>query len=112
MEQYLPECHMFLGHVFMEVWWPTWLNHTMSMQLRIRAHQWLLHLMVKLTTEPNIRSKYNEKAKILVTQAASFNWDILEPVAYQNVMDWYITSCDSQVLLQGEPHELDFLVLQ
>ncbi|KAF5285353.1 hypothetical protein FQA39_LY04452 [Lamprigera yunnana] len=114
VEQYLPECHVFLGYIFIEVPWAKWITQVSgnaSPAIILRVHQCLLHLIVKLSNEPNIRSNHSEKAKILLVQAETFNWDIIEPSMYQHIMDWYVLSCDPLVIFNSDPSDLDFRVL-
>jgi len=58
VDQYLPDCHLFLGSVFTAINWLTWINELMSMQslpIAARMHVCLLNLLVKLSNEPNVR---------------------------------------------------------
>ncbi|KAF2894637.1 hypothetical protein ILUMI_11535 [Ignelater luminosus] len=114
VEQYLPDCHVFLGHIFMEIPWASWINNVSkntTMPVTLRVHQCLLHLLVKLSNEPNVRTNHRDKAKSLLVQAECFNWDLIEPGMYQPVIDWYVMSCDPLVLCVTDPMDLDFRVL-
>ncbi|KAL3265470.1 hypothetical protein HHI36_009674, partial [Cryptolaemus montrouzieri] len=113
VDQYLPESHQFLGHIFISVQWLNWINHFSNcpVQLRARVCQCYINLLVKLSNEPNIRSKYVEKFNTLLVQAENLDWKILDPGVYQHVMDWYIMSCDSNVIFKSDPVDLDFRVL-
>ncbi|KAF5275551.1 hypothetical protein FQR65_LT04154 [Abscondita terminalis] len=114
VEQYLPECHVFLGYIFIEISWGNWMKHVLanaSPQIILRVHQCLLHLLVKLSNEPNIRSNHSDKTKKLLAEAENFNWDIIEPSMYQHIMDWYVMSCDALVIFVTDPMDLDFRVL-
>jgi len=58
VDQYLPDCHVFLGGVFIEVGWHSWVRHVLTSypsQVASRTHICLLHLLVKLANEPNVR---------------------------------------------------------
>lgn len=58
VDQYLPDCHVFLGGVFIEVSWHSWVGHVLTSypsQVASRTHVCLLHLLVKLANEPNVR---------------------------------------------------------
>lgn len=115
VEQYLPECHMFLGHIFFDIPWANWIRSVASggnEAVTIKVHHCLLHLMIKLSKEPNVRSHYRDKAVSLFVQAECYNWDILEPVLYQNILDWYVMSCDPLILFLTDPMELDFQVMK
>uniref|UniRef100_A0A1Y1N595 Ectopic P granules protein 5 homolog n=2 Tax=Photinus pyralis TaxID=7054 RepID=A0A1Y1N595_PHOPY len=114
VEQYLPECHVFLGYIFIEVPWNNWIQQVLANAtpaIILRVHQCLLYLLVKLSNEPNIRSNYSDKAKALLVQAENFNWEVVEPGMYQQIVDWYVMSCDPLVLFTTDPLDLDFRVL-
>lgn len=58
VDQYLPDCHLFLGSVFVAIDWTTWINQLMASQplsVAARMHVCLLNLIVKLSNEPNVR---------------------------------------------------------
>jgi hypothetical protein len=58
VDQYLPDSHVFLGGVFIEVSWHSWVRHVLTsypLQVASRTHTCLLHLLVKLASEPNVR---------------------------------------------------------
>lgn len=99
----------------MNIMWPNWMKHilqTDSKVLQLRTHQCILHLLIKLPNEPHIRSNYNEKAKNLLVQVETLNWDIIEPEMYQQIMDWYVMSCNPLVLLVTDSLDLDYRILQ
>lgn len=115
VEQYLPESHVFLGHVFIEVNWPAWigaLTETAPLAIRTRIHHCLLCLLVKLANEPNVRSNHSEKAKGLLLQAEGFNWGCIEPSMYHQIVDWYVMSCDPLVVFKSDQTDLDVRVLR
>ncbi|KAJ8949813.1 hypothetical protein NQ318_000511, partial [Aromia moschata] len=113
VDQYLPECHSFLGHVFMSVPWANWLNNFTNTppQVKGRVYQCFLNLVVKLANEPNVRKNYSEKAKSLLVQVENFDWSILDPPVFQHIMDWVVMSCDSSVIFKEDPLDLDYRIL-
>ncbi|RZB40249.1 ectopic P granules protein 5 -like, partial [Asbolus verrucosus] len=113
IDQYLPECHAFLGHIFMSVPWSAWLNNfkVSPSQVKTRVYQCFINLLVKLSNEPNVRNKYADRAKALLVEAENFEWNIVEPVIFQHVMDWYVLSCDPVVIFKSDPLDIDFRVL-
>lgn len=63
VDQYLPDCHTFLGAVFIEVQWHQWVEHiaaNLSPQECAKVHSALLHLLIKLANEPNVRQVNNK----------------------------------------------------
>ncbi|XP_045481046.1 ectopic P granules protein 5 homolog [Harmonia axyridis] len=114
VDQYLPECHQFLGQIFISVQWMNWMNQFINcpIQIKSRVYHCYISLLVKLSNEPNLRSQHVEKFNNLLVQSENLDWTMLDPVAYQNVMDWYIMSCDSNVIFKSDPLDLDVRVLQ
>lgn len=88
------------------------INDNVPIQIRTRIHHCLLYLLTKLANEPYVRTNYAEKMKSLLIQAENFNWNLIEPITYQQIMDWYVLSCDSQVLFKCDPLDLDVRVLK
>ncbi|KAG8314461.1 Ectopic P granules protein 5 [Homalodisca vitripennis] len=66
VDQYLPDCHTFLGAVFIEVPWYTWVAHSAT-QESSRAHASLLHLLIKLANEPNVRQISSKGKQVLLS---------------------------------------------
>lgn len=102
MDTYLPECHAFLGHIFLEVNWNSWLarlvQQTTDLAPSSRVHHCLLHLLVKLSSEQTVRQ--NDKARVLLERAREFStWHVLEVQALEHALDWYVMSCDPRVVL-------------
>lgn len=114
IDQYLPECHSFLGHVFMSVSWSKWLCNFKGSpeQINSRVYQYFLTLLVKLSNEPNVRNKHQEKAKNLLVEAETYDWTVVDGGMYQHVMDWYVLGCDPGVIFKSDPLDLDFRVLK
>lgn len=115
VEQNLPECHIFLGHVFVSVQWQPWmanLNENAPVKVKTTIHICLLHLLVKLANEPYVRSHHAEKIKTLLVQAEQFAWNLIEPAVHQQIMDWYVMSCDPVVVFKNDPLNLDVRILE
>lgn len=99
----------------MEIPWNLWLksiSENTPVGVKTKIQHCLLHLLVKLSNEPNIRNNHNDKAKNLLVQAEEFNWNHVESNVFQQVMDWYVMSCDPLVLFKTDPLNLDFRVLR
>ncbi|XP_012532933.1 ectopic P granules protein 5 homolog isoform X2 [Monomorium pharaonis] len=111
IDQYLPDCHLFLGSIFTCVNWPNWISELMITQplpVAARMHICLLNLLVKLSNEPNVRQ--NEKAVQLVTEAENFSWHLIDAAAYDQVINWHVMSCDPKVILylgKDQTHPID-----
>ncbi|XP_060530773.1 ectopic P granules protein 5 homolog [Cylas formicarius] len=114
VDQYLPDCHSFLGHVFISVPWTNWFGHYADapVQVKSRIHHCFLNLTVKLINEPKIRANYSEKAKALLVQAETLDWPTLDPVLYQHVMDWLVMSYEASIIFKRDPLDLDCILLR
>ncbi|KAK9711668.1 hypothetical protein QE152_g25341 [Popillia japonica] len=113
-EHYLPDCHVFLGHIFMSVNWPVWLTSIADMtpsQVKIRVLHSILILLVKLSNEPKVRANHTDKAKALLVQAECFDWSLIDQEMYHHIMDWYVMSCDPSVIFKLDPLDLDFRII-
>ncbi|KAM0728306.1 Ectopic P granules protein 5-like protein [Formica fusca] len=114
IDQYLPDCHLFLGSVFTWINWSAWIGEliiTQPLPVAARMHICLLNLLVKLSNEPNVRQ--NEKAVQLVTEAESFSWHLIDAAAYDQVINWHVMSCDPRVILclgKDQTHAIDIAV--
>ncbi|KYM83710.1 hypothetical protein ALC53_05824, partial [Atta colombica] len=108
------DCHLFLGSIFTWVNWSVWVNElmtTQSLPIASRMHVCLLNLLVKLSNEPNVRQ--NEKAVQLVTEAESFSWHLIDAIAYDQVINWHVMSCDPKVILclgKDQTHAIDIAI--
>lgn len=115
IEQYLPECHVFLGHIFIEVNWGVWvasLGDNIPLPVKSRIHSCLFKLLVKLSNEPNVKANHADKAKTLLVHAEGFNWNWIDSDCYEEVIDWYVMSCDPLVLFISDPTDLSYRVLK
>lgn len=104
--QYLPECHSFLGHIFLRVSWVPWLYNNI--------HQWdfttknhilstLLLMFVKLSYEPTVRE--NANLLTILQEAASFPWYMLDYQGIEGTFDWYVMSTEpSSILCLNSEH--------
>ncbi|XP_031837862.1 ectopic P-granules autophagy protein 5 isoform X2 [Nomia melanderi] len=114
IDQYLPESHLFLGSVFTCVNWSIWMNEfvaTQPLAIATRIHICLLNLIVKLSTEPNVRQ--NDRAVQLIAETEKFSWHLLDATAYDQVINWHVMSCDPRVILTGDNdqcHPIDIAV--
>lgn len=111
---FLPDCHDFVGHIFLNVDWPAWLQqnfNSWNFDVRYRIMSSLLMIFVKLSCEPHIR----ESSKIisLLMEACNFPWQILEYQSIEAVLDWFIISTEPSIVLkmQSEHQAVDNGVL-
>lgn len=104
--QYLPDCHSFLGHIFLRVNWTPWLYsniHQWDYMTRNRILATLLLMFVKLSYEPNVRE--NLQLLTLLQEAISFPWYMLDYQGIEGTFDWYVMSTEpSSILCLNSEH--------
>ncbi|XP_066259328.1 ectopic P granules protein 5 homolog [Euwallacea similis] len=113
VDQYLPECHSFLGHIFVEIPWAMWIStfNDAPQQIKNRVYYCFLNILVKLSIEPKGRKNNLEKDRSIIIQAENFDWGNLEPLGFQHIMDWVVMSCDSSVIFKHDILDLDYRLL-
>ncbi|XP_065206271.1 ectopic P granules protein 5 homolog isoform X2 [Planococcus citri] len=97
IDQYLPVCHSFLGSIFIEIPWNVVVQSESSPQITARIHIILLHLLIKLANEPNLRQ--SGKVSVLLMEARHYHWHLVDAANYEHVLDWFVMSYDSRVIL-------------
>lgn len=58
IQQYLPECHSFIGSIFLQIEWSTWLEKnikTWDINMKSRMMQSFLYIFLKLSHEPCVQ---------------------------------------------------------
>ncbi|XP_076173051.1 ectopic P-granules autophagy protein 5 isoform X2 [Ptiloglossa arizonensis] len=114
IDQYLPDSHLFLGSIFTCLNWSVWINDfltTQSLSTASRMHVCLLNLLVKLSNEPNVRQ--SDKTIQLITEAEKFSWHLLDASSYDQIINWYVMSCDPKVILYvdiDQCHPIDIAI--
>ncbi|ENN72840.1 hypothetical protein YQE_10520, partial [Dendroctonus ponderosae] len=113
IDQYLPECHSFLGYIFMSIPWVNWMNSFADApaQIKNRVYYCFLSLLVKLSVEPKVRMDHLVKVRAILIQAENFDWAHLEPVGFQHIMDWVVMSCNTNVIFKNDVLDLDYRLL-
>lgn len=136
IDQYLPDCHLFLGSIFTSVNWTAWTNELVLNQpllIAARMHVCILNLIVKLANEPNVRQVscfkikrlffvvinvllcvflQNDKAIQMVRESEKFAWHLVDAASYDQVVNWHVMSCDPRVVLAvaEQEHPVDSVV--
>lgn len=88
------------------------INENTPAVMKIKIYGSLLHLLTKLANEPSIKTNNSKRIEVLLVQAENFDWNHVDPATYQQIIDWYLMSCDSQVILKSDPLNLDFRILR
>ena len=102
--QFLPEVHSFLVSLFVR--FPIsalvaqWSKQPTSpgAALLPRLLSCLLHLYVRLAGEPNAQS--NPMMKRILEEACSYPWQHIDANVYDQVLNWYVSTCDPIFVLQ------------
>lgn len=104
--QYLPDCHAFLGHIFLRVNWTPWLFNNIQQwdyATRNRILSTLLLMFVKLSYEPSVRE--NMQLLTLLQEAIAFPWYMLDYQGIEGTFDWFVMSTEpSSILCLNSEH--------
>lgn len=106
VDQYLPDCHTFLGAIFIEVPWYSWVQQACNSYptaVTSKVHSALLHLLIKLANEPNVRQ--SAKVAPLLVESQQFAWHLVDCTSYEAVANWFVMSYDPRVILQLNDEE-------
>lgn len=115
LSQFLPECHSFMGHVFVRVAWQSWLQQQLQIwdsSLRQRMLSSLLMIFTKLSFEPNVRE--NSTFSTLLMEATTFPWYWLDFGGIESVFDSFLLIAEPSIVLglSSEHGNLDAGVLR
>ncbi|KAK7082716.1 hypothetical protein SK128_026803 [Halocaridina rubra] len=140
VEQYLPECHSFIGAVLIQINWTKVVQTAIStlpatdsqltgspqyekpgtpssvisvndqLSSSARLHQCLLNLLVRISMEPSVRQ--SSLLQTLLLEAESFSWWLIDSNSYQRVVNWWVMSCDPRIVLSlPERNPVDVAVI-
>ncbi|XP_045024661.1 ectopic P granules protein 5 homolog isoform X2 [Daphnia magna] len=97
--QFLPEVHSFLVSLFVRCCLSTVIVHCNSQPTTCaRLLACLLHLHVRLAGEPT--AQQNPMMKRILDEACSYPWQFIDASVYDQVLNWYISTCDPLFILQ------------
>lgn len=112
LQQFLPDCHAFLGHVFVRVDWSAWLRQQWTtewqpiagveqqQQQQQRVLGALLHVFTKLSFEPNIREGQQHTQLVrMLHEAMTFPWSLLPSASVSPVLDGLLLIAEPSILL-------------
>ncbi|XP_058832543.1 ectopic P granules protein 5 homolog [Topomyia yanbarensis] len=114
LQQFIPESHLFVGHIFIRIAWTPWLQQNIQSwdyQLRYQMLSSLLMIFVKISYEPNARDGL--KIVTLLQEACDYPWYLLEYQGIEAVLDWFVLSAEPSVVLKmpSENEAVDSAVL-
>ncbi|XP_062538593.1 ectopic P granules protein 5 homolog isoform X2 [Armigeres subalbatus] len=114
LQQFIPEAHMFVGHIFIRIAWTPWLQQNIQSwdyQLRYQMLSSLLMIFIKISYEPNAREGL--KIVTLLQDACNYPWHMLEYQGVEAVLDWFVLSAEPSVVLKmpSEGEVVDSAVL-
>lgn len=132
--QYIPDCHQFVGNVFLRIAWTPWLQQNMSTwdyQTVQRMLSILLMVFVKLSYEPKVREVccctpnahlpltlvriFSQSIRIIqiLQDSVKYPWHLLEYKDVETVLDWFVMSAEPSVILKipSEHETIDSCVI-
>ncbi|XP_055633796.1 ectopic P granules protein 5 homolog isoform X2 [Toxorhynchites rutilus septentrionalis] len=114
LQQFIPEAHQFVGHIFLRIAWTPWLQQNLTLwdyELRYQMLSALLMIFVKISYEPNAREGL--KIVSLLQEACNYPWHLLEYQGVEAVLDWFVLSTEPSIVLKmpSEGEVIDSAVL-
>ncbi|XP_063611379.1 ectopic P granules protein 5 homolog [Penaeus indicus] len=128
VEQYLPECHNFIGGVLVQINWNKVVQSAMSptsssssaaevqgqgqeAPSAVKLHTCLLNLLVRISMEPSVRQ--SSLLQTLLLEAESFSWWLVDSESFQRVVNWWVMSCDPRIVLAlPDRNPVDIAIIQ
>ncbi|XP_073995330.1 ectopic P-granules autophagy protein 5 isoform X2 [Rhodnius prolixus] len=110
-DTYVPYCHNLLGAIFIDIPWQSWMETIPDLHQLPKVLCSLLHLLVKLANEPNVRQ--SGKIVELLKTSCNFHWELVDCSNYESVVNWFVMSYDPRVILnlEEDSNEIDNSVL-
>lgn len=130
--QFVPDCHNFIGNIFLRIAWTPWLQQNISTweyPCVQRMLAILLMVFVKLSYEPKVRevnseisnnflqslTRISQSIRILqiLQESIKYPWHLLEYKDVEGVLDWFVMSADPSVILKipSEHETIDSCVI-
>ncbi|XP_039453437.1 ectopic P granules protein 5 homolog isoform X1 [Culex pipiens pallens] len=114
LQQFIPEAHLFVGHIFIRIAWTPWLQqHIQGWDYTVRYQMLssLLMIFIKISYEPNAREGL--KIVTLLQEACNYPWHMLEYQGVEAVLDWFVLSAEPSAVLKmpSEGEVVDSAVL-
>lgn len=100
LQQYLPDCHSFIGYIFLRITWTPWLQCNMltwDYATRLQVLSTLLIMFVKLSYEPQVRE--NMQLLTVLQEASNYPWHLLDYHGIEGIFDWFVTSTEASAIL-------------
>ena len=118
ISQFLPQCHAFLGTIFVQMDWQTFVVQQLEQlaqqqeQLRCsssadarRLVPALFCLLVKLSSEPSVRQ--SGRLLGILTQAERWPcWRLVEATHYESLAQWFVMSVDGRCIIKHKERSL------
>lgn len=98
--QFLPECHAFMGQVFLRVAWQTWLQQQLQLwdaSVRQKMLSSLLLIFTKLSFEPSVRE--SAQFGTILAEATTFPWYLLDFGGIEGVFDSFLLIAEPSIVL-------------
>ena len=110
ISMFLPQCHAFLGTLFVQIDWQTFINNSDETALK-RIVPAVLCLIIKLSSEPSVRQ--GGRLLSIATQAESWAWSCVEYPHYEALAQWYVMSVDCRCIVKHkERNPLDAAIIR
>ncbi|XP_063706197.1 ectopic P granules protein 5 homolog [Culicoides brevitarsis] len=95
LQQFLPDCHAFIGGIFIRVDWTSWMRNCSDSDKSMAA---ILTIFVKISLEPTLSE--NPEMIRLLNESLQFPWHVVTPQELEPIFDWLILSSDPLMILK------------
>lgn len=95
LQQFLPDCHAFIGSVFIQIDWTSWVRNCTDSDKSMVS---LLSIFVKIAHEPSLSE--NQVMVRLFKESLQYPWHVLTATDLEPIFDWFILSCDPAIILR------------
>lgn len=104
LQQFLPDCHAFIGSVFIKIDWKLWMHSCTDSDKSMAS---ILTIFVKIAHEPSL-SENQEMVRVL-NESLQYPWHVLTAHDLEPIFDWLILSSDPVIILKfpGKTRAID-----
>ncbi|KAB7501946.1 Ectopic P granules protein 5-like protein, partial [Armadillidium nasatum] len=125
IDEYLPECHSFIGNIFIQISWEKVVQsftsrspssveiadchdqnrtsiegdgNALTKTPVAKLHVLLLNILVRVSMEPSVRQ--SGLLHPLLLSACNFEWHVVDAKNFETVLNWFVMSCDPRIALE------------
>lgn len=104
LQQFLPDCHAFIGSIFILIDWSLWMHNCTDSDKSMAA---ILTIFIKIAHEPTLTE--NPEMVRVLNESLQYPWHVLTSNELEPIFDWLILSSDPVMILKlpGKTRAID-----